>query len=169
MSIYLGIRSMVPIVNVFLELGREGETSGRDGVRAYRLIDILHHTRLPSLGHLAACLQVIDDTFRRIRGDDRATLYAVDDRGTCFIAAQTQQSIMAVWQQLVAGPATLPDSRPTEMSNERHHAAAPARTAMAAPIVSAHFDEFYPSLYNPPATAMKVRGVDESGSGNDGA
>ena len=110
MSIYVGIEGLVPIVNVFFELGGEGESSGRDGIEVHRLVDILHHTRLPSLGHLAACLQVIDDAFRRIRGDDRATLYTLDDRGACFIAAQTQQSIKAVWQQLVAGSASPLDS-----------------------------------------------------------
>jgi hypothetical protein len=105
------IRGMLPVVNVFFELGRQGTSFGREGVEALRLVDILHHTRLQSVDQVIACLDIINEAVRRVTGDVAATLYALDDRGDCFIATQTQQSVLRVWQQAIAGE-ELPASPP---------------------------------------------------------
>ncbi|MGA2794582.1 MAG: hypothetical protein ABSE69_13825 [Roseiarcus sp.] len=102
-AIFASIRGMLPVVNTFFEFGREGESIGQEGVEAYRLADMLRHTRLQSLEQLGACLQVIDEAVRRVRNDANATLYALDRRGYCVIATATQQSILAVWRQVIAG------------------------------------------------------------------
>lgn len=107
------IQGMLPVMNVFFELGREGVGLGSQGVEAFRLADILRHTRLQTLDQVVACLNVIDEAFHRVRGDGEATFYAVDERGYCFVAAQTQRSILRIWQQIVAerelrGPAAGP-------------------------------------------------------------
>jgi hypothetical protein len=102
-AIFASIRGMLPVVNTFFEFGREGESIGQEGVEAYRLADMLRHTRLQSLEQLGACLQVIDEAVRRVRNDANVTLYALDRRGYCVIATATQQSILGVWRLVIAG------------------------------------------------------------------
>jgi hypothetical protein len=102
-AIFAAIRGMLPVVDTFFELGREGEGIGEEGVEAYRLADMLRRTRLQSLEQLVACLQVIDEAVRRVRDDVNATLYALDRRGYCVIATATQRSILGVWRQFIAG------------------------------------------------------------------
>ncbi len=102
-AIYAAIGAMPAVVNVFFELGREGESLGPGGVEAYRLVDLLHHARLQSVEQLDACLQIIDETVRAIRNDPGATLYVLDPRGYCLIATATRTNILALWRQLVVG------------------------------------------------------------------
>ena len=82
------IRGMLPVVNVFFELGRKGTSLEEEGLEAFRLADMMHHTHLQSLEQLIACLDMINEAVRRVTGDIAATLYAVDERGNCFIATQ---------------------------------------------------------------------------------
>ena len=102
-AIYVAIRGVLPVVNVFFELGREGASVGKGDVEAYALADMLRHARLQNLEQLAACLQVLNEVARRIRGDANATLYLLDGRGGCLVATPTQRSILGVWRQVVAG------------------------------------------------------------------
>ena len=100
-AIFASIRGMLPVVNVFFELGREGESIGRADVEAYRVADIVRHARLPGVDQLEACLDAINGALRLVRHDPKATLYAYDQRGYCLIAAASQKSILAVWQEVV--------------------------------------------------------------------
>lgn len=95
------IQGMLPAVQVFFELGREGAGPG-EGIAAFRLADIMRHTRLEVPDKVLACLEVLDQAVQRVRNDPSATFHAVDERGYCLVAAQTQRSIRAIWQQLVA-------------------------------------------------------------------
>ena len=99
------IQGMFPVVNVFFELGRQGASLGTEGLEAFRLADIVQYTRLPSVSQAIACLEVINEAVRRVRDDKAATLYVLDRRGECIIAAQTQQSIGLLWRQVIARPA----------------------------------------------------------------
>lgn len=102
MTVYAAIRGMLPVVNVFFELGREGESIGQEGVEAFRLVDMQRHARLPGMQQVSACLEVIDQAFRQIRNDAGATLYAIDPKGYCVIATETQYAITAVWNEVVS-------------------------------------------------------------------
>ena len=95
------IQGMIPVVNVFFELGRDGASVGVAGLEAFRLVDILRHTRLQNLQQVVACLDTINEAIRRIRSDADAIFYALDDRGYCLIAEQTQRSILRIWQEIV--------------------------------------------------------------------
>ncbi|WP_429925673.1 hypothetical protein ACQY1H_23525 (plasmid) [Agrobacterium vitis] len=101
MALYMAIRGMLPVVNVFFELGREGESIGQDGIEALRIADILRRARLPGVQQVGACLDVIDQAFRQIRHDANAALYVLDPKGYCVIATETQRCIMEVWNQLI--------------------------------------------------------------------
>jgi hypothetical protein len=96
------IRGMLPVANVFFELGRDGARLGADGIEVFRLVDILRHTRLQTIDQVLACLDIIEEAFNHVHTDAGATFYAVDGRGHCFVAAETQRSILRVWQQIVA-------------------------------------------------------------------
>ncbi|WP_407120256.1 hypothetical protein [Bradyrhizobium sp. STM 3561] len=50
------IRGLLPAVNVLFELGRPGISFGRPAVMTFRLMDILHHTRLSDVGQVMTCL-----------------------------------------------------------------------------------------------------------------
>lgn len=80
-AIYASIRGMLPVVNVFFELGRQGESIARSDIEAYRVTDIVRHARLASIEQLEACLEGINGALRLVRHDHRATLYAHDQRG----------------------------------------------------------------------------------------
>ncbi|ODA91895.1 hypothetical protein BFX40_02660 [Mesorhizobium sp. SEMIA 3007] len=102
MAVYDSVRGMLPVVNVFFELGREGAKITEGGVQAFRLVDMLRHTHLPDLERLVACLQVIDRAFQKIHSEDGAALFVLDPRGYCVVTVTTQQSVLAVWTQEIA-------------------------------------------------------------------
>jgi hypothetical protein len=97
------IQGILPAVNVFFELGREGINVDTEGLAVFRLVDILKHTRLQTLEQVLTCLDTISTAARRVRGDADAAFYGLDGRGHCFVSAQTQQSTRHVWQQIIAG------------------------------------------------------------------
>ena len=99
------IRGMLPVVNVFFELGRKGTSLPAEGLEAFRLADMLHHTRLQHVGQVITCLDAINEAMRRVTGDTGATLFALDSAGDCFVAIKTQQSILRLWQETIRGQA----------------------------------------------------------------
>jgi hypothetical protein len=96
------IQGTLPVVNVFFELGRQGISVEAEDLTAFRVTDILQHTRLQGAEQVIACLDTISAAVRRVRGDSSTVFYGLDSRGHCFISAQTQRSILQVWQQVIA-------------------------------------------------------------------
>ena len=66
------IRGMVPAVNVFLELGRPTDSFGQPPMMMFRLIDILHHTRLENIEQVIECLELINEALAQVRQDGSA-------------------------------------------------------------------------------------------------
>lgn len=116
-SILRLVQGMLPVVNVFFELGRHAANLPEEGLAAFRLTDMLHHTRLQNLDQIIECLRIINGAVQQVRSDPDATLYALDQYGDCYVATQTQQSILRLWLQVVGGQVqrTVPqgDQRPT--------------------------------------------------------
>lgn len=96
------ISGILAVVNVFFELGREGAGIVQGGVAAFRLSEMLRHTRLPSTQQLHECLQLIHRTFRDIRRNEDAALFALDRRRYSVVPAGTQRNILSVWTRLIA-------------------------------------------------------------------
>jgi len=96
------IEDILPVVSVFFELGRENASVLSQGVRVFRLADILRHTRLESVAQVIECLEVINDALRHVRRDPEALICAVDRDGRCFVAEATSRAILALWQGIVA-------------------------------------------------------------------
>lgn len=96
------VQGVLPAVNVFFELGRQGAIVGQPNIQGFRLIDIAHHTRLQNVGQVIACLDIISQAFSRASGDATAQFCGFDREGRCFITRETQQSIRQLWQKVIA-------------------------------------------------------------------
>ena len=96
------IRGMVPAVNVFLELGRPTDSFGQPPMMMFRLIDILHHTRLENIEQVMECLELINEALAQVRQDGSAKFCGFDSEGHCFVTPETQASIAKLWQSLIA-------------------------------------------------------------------
>ena len=96
------IQGVLPAVNVFFELGREGAIFGQPNIGAFRLNDIAHHTRLAAASQVVACLELINHAFSNACGDETAKFCGFDHDGHCFIPLQTQQNILRLWQKVIA-------------------------------------------------------------------
>ncbi len=114
-AIFRQIQNLLPVVNLFFELGRESAAAQRPGMRVFRMADLLRHTRLGSADQAVECLEVISDVLRRVRSDPEAMLCAVDRQGTCYVAEETAANIFALWQDVVAARAVPPDVERTPM------------------------------------------------------
>jgi hypothetical protein len=136
-AILAQIQGVLPAVNVFFEFGRHGAVFSQPNIEAFRLLDIAHHTRLQNVAQVIACLDIINEAFGRARGDASVTFCAFDGEGRCFVAVETQQSILHLWQKVIAGqklafdPASestsvaMPDGATQSNSNNADAAAVP--------------------------------------------
>ncbi|HVC59820.1 MAG TPA: hypothetical protein VND19_05585 [Acetobacteraceae bacterium] len=110
------IEDILPVVSVFFELGRENASVPVQGMRAFRLPEIMRHVRLESVARVIECLDVINDALRHVRHDPEAMICAVDREGRCFVAEATSHAVLTLWQGIVASrglqmPAT-PEAEP---------------------------------------------------------
>ena len=96
------LQSVLPAVNVFFEFGRPGIGYGQPAVMAFRLIDILHHTRLANIDQVMTCLSMINQALTEVKSDPSARFCGFDNEGHCFIAPQTQGAIAKLWQSVIA-------------------------------------------------------------------
>ncbi|WP_315736400.1 MULTISPECIES: hypothetical protein [unclassified Bradyrhizobium] len=96
------IQSALPAVNVFFEFGRPGIAMGQPPIMMFRLIDILHHTRLQNIGQVMASLEMINKALIEVRHDPSVRLCGFDNEGHCLIAPETQRAIASVWQSVIA-------------------------------------------------------------------
>jgi hypothetical protein len=96
------IQGVLPAVNVFFEFGRPGIAYGQPAAMAFRLVDILHHTRLQNIDQVMGCLEMINQALTQVKDDPSARFCGFDNEGHCFIAPQTQASIATLWQNMVA-------------------------------------------------------------------
>jgi hypothetical protein len=96
------IQGMMAAVNVFFEFGRPGISFGQPAVMSFRLIDILHHTRLSNIEQVMVCLDLINQALSQVRHDTSARFCGFDNEGHCLIAPATQASIASLWQTVVA-------------------------------------------------------------------
>ncbi|MGA3402095.1 MAG: hypothetical protein ABSC95_23010 [Acetobacteraceae bacterium] len=106
------IEDILPVVSVFFELGRENVGVPVQGMRVFRLPEILRHTRLESVAQVIECLDVINDALRHVRHDPEAMICAVDREGRCFVAEATSHAVLTLWQGIVASRALQMPAKP---------------------------------------------------------
>ncbi|OPY98860.1 hypothetical protein A5906_30310 [Bradyrhizobium sacchari] len=95
------IRGVFPAVNVLFELGRPGISLGQPPVMTFRLMDILHHTRLQDIGQVMTCLEMLNQALTEARKDPSVRFCGFDSERHCLIAPQTQVSIATLWQTMM--------------------------------------------------------------------
>ena len=96
------IEGVLPAVNVFFEFSRPGISLGQPPIMMFRLIDILHHTRLQNIGQVMASQEMINKALIDARNDPSARFCGFDHEGHCLIAPETQRAIASVWQSVIA-------------------------------------------------------------------
>ncbi len=96
------IQGVLPAVNVLFEFSRQGAGIGQPNIQAFRLPDIAHNARLQNVAQVLSCLDMINQALERVRGDADAKFCGFDRDGRCFIRMETQQSILLVWQKVIA-------------------------------------------------------------------
>ena len=96
------IEDQLPAVNVFFEFARRGIGFGQPPLITYRLMDIMHHARLQNVEQVMACLGLINQALVTLRNDPAARFCGYDNEGHCFIPPETQASIAALWQDVIA-------------------------------------------------------------------
>jgi hypothetical protein len=101
-AIFARIQNVPPAVNIFFEFGRPTISYGDPPVMIYRLLDLMYHARLHDVGQVVACLQMVDEALAGLRHDANARFCGFDNEGHCFILAQTQESIAALWKTIAA-------------------------------------------------------------------
>jgi len=105
------VQGVLPAVNVLFEFGRRGAVIGPSRVEAFRLLEVAQHTHLQNVNQVMACLNIINEALGRIRGDGNAQFCALDREGHCFVAVETQENILRLWQDLIAGQQLAPDAQ----------------------------------------------------------
>jgi hypothetical protein len=125
-AILAQVQGVLPVVNVLFEFGRRGAVIGPSRVEAFRLLDIAQHTRLQNINQVVACLNIINEVLGRIRGDGSAQFCAFDRDGHCFVALETQENILHLWQDLIAGQQLGPDAHEAMTAEDMPSWTAPA-------------------------------------------
>jgi hypothetical protein len=132
-AILAQIQGVLPAVSVFFEFGRQGAVVPQSRVEAFRLLDIAHHARLQNVAQVIACLNLINEALERVRGDARASFCGFDRDGHCFIALETQQNILHLWQTMIANQQFTPggpDDLPRPSTAADNPAAVPSASIM---------------------------------------
>jgi hypothetical protein len=98
------VQGMLPVVNVFFELGREAVSTAVHGLRAFQLADLARQAGLSTPQQVIECLDVLTAALRRVRGDGEALFYLLDDHGHCLVTEPTtgMRNVLHVWQAIVA-------------------------------------------------------------------
>jgi hypothetical protein len=152
--------SLLPVVSVFFELGRDPVAMSPDGVRALRLDDMARHARLQAPQQVVACLNAIDEALQNATDRPDATLTAIDGAGHCLVADATSRSIVAVWQEVVAarnlvhprdeaGPPVVPHAAATSSAAPSSAAQSPAAQSPAAQLGDAAYSLSMPTFTAP--------------------
>lgn len=97
------VEDQLPAVNVFFEFARRGIGFGQPPLISYRLMDIMHHVRLENVEQVMAMLGLITAALAQLRRDPSVRFCSFDAEGHCFVPAETQASIAALWQDVIAG------------------------------------------------------------------
>lgn len=131
------VEDLLPVVSVYFELGRESASVPVQGMRAFRLGDMLRHTRLDRTEQVIEALELLNDALRRVRRDPEAVLCAFDREGRCYVSEATSHAVLTLWRGIVA-----------------EHALGGQQTAPAG--------ETAPAAYRSPGYKLSVPGVASS-------
>lgn len=101
-AVMMHIRGMNAAVDILFEFAGPAMSFGNPPVMTYRLIELLHHTRLESIEQVIECLEAINQALALVRNDPTGRFCDFDRAGHCFIAPETHASIGHLWRMVIA-------------------------------------------------------------------
>ncbi len=104
-QIFRLISRMLPVVQVFFELGRDSHLlTDPPSLHCLNLDEMQRHLQFSEPRLLAECLGVINQAFEQVRNDPQISLFATDDRGHIFIHRTSYGAIRKLREQLHRAP-----------------------------------------------------------------
>ncbi len=100
-AIFGRLRGMPVALSVLFELRHPGIGFGNPPVKSFRLMDMLHNSRLENIDQVMVGLGAINSALADLRRDAGARFCAFDNEGHCFVAPETQASIAKLWHHVV--------------------------------------------------------------------
>jgi hypothetical protein len=100
-EIFRLISRMLPVAQVFFELGRESRFAlDAPPLHCLSLEEIQRHVQFSDPRLLAECLAVINRALQRVRNDPQVSLFAIDDQGHIFIHQASYEAIRKLREHL---------------------------------------------------------------------
>lgn len=100
-AIFGQLRGMPVAISVLFEFRQPGIAFGNPPLKSFRLMDILHNTKLESIEQVMTGLDAINVALAELRGDPGARFCDFDNEGHCFLTIETQASIAKLWHDIV--------------------------------------------------------------------
>jgi len=100
-AIFGQLRGMPVALSVLFELRQPGIAFGNPPLKSFRLMDILHDTKLESIEQVMTGLDAINAALAELRGDRGSRFCDFDNEGHCFLTTETQASIAKLWHDIV--------------------------------------------------------------------
>ncbi|HEV2153938.1 hypothetical protein [Bradyrhizobium sp.] len=100
-AVFGRLRGMPAALSVLFEFRHPGISFGEPPVRSFRLMDMLHNSKLESIDQVMVGLGAISSALAELRGDTDARFCDFDNEGHCFVAPETQASIAKLWHDVV--------------------------------------------------------------------
>lgn len=100
-AIFGRLRGMPVALSVLFEFRHPGISFGNPPARSFRLMDILHNSKLESIDQVMVGLGAISSALAELRGDTGVRFCDFDNEGHCFLAPETQASIAQLWHDVV--------------------------------------------------------------------
>jgi len=100
-AIFGRLRGMPVALSVLFELRHPGILFGNPPVKSFRLMDMLHNSKLESIDQVMVGLGAINSALTELRGDAGQRFCDFDNEGHCFVAPETQASIAKLWHDVV--------------------------------------------------------------------
>jgi hypothetical protein len=100
-AIFGRLRGMPVALSVLFEFRQPGIAFGNPPVKSFRLMDILHNSKLESIEQVMTGLDAVNAALAELRSDLGAHFCEFDNEGHCFLAPNTQASIAKLWHDVV--------------------------------------------------------------------
>ncbi|OAE99942.1 hypothetical protein AYJ54_32175 [Bradyrhizobium centrolobii] len=110
-AIFGRLRGMPVALSVLFEFRLPGINFGDPPVKSFRLMDILHNSKLQGIEQVMTGLDAISKALADLRGDPGVCFCDFDSEGHCFLAPETQASIAKLWHDIVVQQEPPADTR----------------------------------------------------------
>lgn len=110
-AIFDRLRGMPAALSVLFEFRQPGIAFGDPPVKSFRLMDILHNSKLQNIEEVMTGLDAINTALADLRGDPSVRFCDLDSEGHCFLTPETQASIATLWHDIVVRQEPPADAR----------------------------------------------------------